>query len=221
MARKRNEVLDRVRARQQAAREKRNRIVRYPSQLPSIERITPLVGKDSGYAWYALLVSPQKEFAVQEILTRKGFLTYCPTDKRWRKSSRYVREKELRSFPLVPGYLFVGMPAYSEPWHEVFKVNMVRGCIGYGGKPFAMPPTSMERMVRRFRNGFQRPTEEKFMRTYKEFKAGDVVRIAEGFFQSFEVPVIEIDGLMATVLVEIFGVQKPVRIETESLEPAA
>lgn len=221
MARKRNEIIQRIRARQQAAREKRHRVVRYPTGLASVERILPLVGKDSGINWYALLVASQKEFAAQEVLARKGFITYCPTERRWRKVSRFVQDKEAKSYPLVPGYVFVGLPAGNEPWHQVLGMNMVRGCVGHDGRPFPMPFKSMESMVRRFRNGFQRPDEERFMRTYREFKRGDLVRLAAGPFAGIEAKVIEIDGPMSRILMEILGVQRPVLVETEALEPAA
>jgi len=212
------EIEERVRKAQRERREKRRRVVRYPTKLATIEHILQVVGD---LDWYAVLVSPQKEFAFQEIMARTGIITYCPTDVRWRRVSRYVKEKERISFPLVPGYVFVGIAPSGGPWHQIFRTNLVRGVIGLDGEPFPIPRKAMERMVRRYRNGFVRPDEEKFMRTYKEFKVGDTVRVMDGPLRSFEVPVVEISGPNAKVMFELFGAKHVIEIHAEMLEPAA
>jgi len=220
MAPKRDDILQRIRARQKASREKRRQIVRYPTELPKAERILDLID-DPEINWYAILVSPQKEAAVQEILARKGILTYCPMDFRWRKRNKFAIDKDLLSFPMMPGWVFIGMNADAEPWYHVYRLSLVRSVVGYEGCPFAIPTKAMTDMVRKFRNGVVRPEEERFMRSNKEFKAGDIVRITGGPLRSFEARVIEIEGPVARVMFELFGISKPVPVSTELLEPAA
>jgi len=207
-----------VKCAQEARRAKRRRPVLYPTQQMTAERLMDVV---TALEWFALRVAPQKEFAVQEILSRKGVTTYCPADRRWRKVSRFVKEKELRSFPLVPGYVFAGFPPCPARWFEIFAVPIILGCIGVGGSPKSINPAAMERMIGRYKNGFTRPTEEKFMASNSEFKVGQVVRIADGPFEGHKVPVVEISGKNARVLIELFGLQQEVEISAFVLEPAA
>lgn len=220
MARKRDDILERIRSRQQRSRESRQRIVRYPTELPRAERVLELID-DASIKWYALLIVPQRESAAQEILARKGIISYCPMDFRWRKRNKFAVDKELFSFPMMPGWVFVGMTKGKEPWHAVFTLRLVRAVIGHDGRPLAIPSDAMTSMVAKFRNGVVRPEEEKFMRTNKEFKVDDMVRITQGPLRSFEAKVVEIDGAVAKVMFSMFGVSKPVEVSTETLEPAA
>ncbi|MFG1461761.1 transcription termination/antitermination NusG family protein [Xanthobacter sp. DSM 24535] len=218
MGKDHQKIAIKVKAAQRERREKRRRVLRFPTEQPTARRLLELV---EGLEWYALRVAPQKEFAVQEILLRKGVTTYCPSDRRWRKVSRYVREKELQSFPLVPGYVFAGFPPGAGRWFELFAIPIVLGCVGIDGVPARIRATAMERMIKVYRNGLSRPDGEKFMRTHAEFKTGDRVRIAEGPFTDHVVPVIEIHGKMARILMDLFGVMREMDIPSEILEPAA
>jgi hypothetical protein len=74
--------------------------------------------------WYGLTGPPQKEFAAQEIMTRRGYTTFCPFESLWRKKSRYTNEKDLRHFPLMPRYLFVGLGS-SPSWYYIFRVPLI------------------------------------------------------------------------------------------------
>ncbi|MEP9376186.1 transcription termination/antitermination NusG family protein [Aquabacter sp. CN5-332] len=207
-----------VKAAQESRRAKRRRVVRFPTEQPTAETLMQMV---KGLQWYALRVATQKEFAAQEILLRKGVTTYCPSDRRWRKVSRYVREKELKDFPLVPGYVFAGFPLHRAAWFEVFSVPIILGCIGVDGVPKRIKADAMERMIGCYRNGFTRPAEEKFMVSNHEFKVGQIVRVAKGPFEGHEVPVVELKGKHARVLLELFGIEHQIKIEAEILEPAA
>ena len=216
--RKPHEIEQRVLAAQRERREKRHHVKKFPTEQLSAGRLLELVGD---LHWYAIRVAPQKEFAAQEILSRKGIATYCPSDRRWRKVSRYVREKELRDYPLVPGYVFVGFVPDVPLWFDLFSIPIILGCVGINGEPRQIGSKPMTKMLRKFRNGLTRPDEEKFMETYKEFKTGQKVRVVKGPFEGVEVPVVDIVGRHARVLIELFGIQKEIEIPANILEPAA
>ncbi len=162
------------------AKSRRPRIESRPTRPMDSGRLLELV---EDLDWYALRVAPQKEFVVQEILTRKGVATYCPSDKRWRRQNRYTKNKDLKSFPLMPSYVFAGFIPGIPSLYDLRKVDAILGCIGFNGEPKRIPKVGIRSMIGRYKNGLQRPTDERFMQTYKEFKAGDLVRIAHGPFE--------------------------------------
>lgn len=202
---------------QRARREARHHIVRYPTAQPPVTRLLESV---NALQWYALRVSPQKEFAAQEILTRKGITTYCPSDRRWRKVSRYVRAKELRDFPLVPGYIFAGFRPGTQLWFDLFSINIIIGCVGINGEPRRIPGEAMSRMIRIYRNGLTRPDEEHPMPAH-EFSVGQSVRVVNGPFEGMQVPVVSVSGANARVLMDMFNSTFEVEMPAYILEPAA
>lgn len=182
--------------------------------------VSKLVEAVSDLEWYALRVPPQKEFIAQEILTRRGIVTYCPTDRRWRRRNRYHKTKELVPYTLLPRLVLVGFIPGVPAWFNLFNLPLVQSCIGIGGRPVPLDPKAVRRMMLRYSDGLQRPKEERYMRTHAEYKAGDLVRICDGPFDQMIVPVQEIDGKDAVILMELFGAQHEVRIPADALEAA-
>lgn len=170
--------------------------------------------------WYALRTPAQKEFVAQEILTQKGLVTYCPTDKRWRRRNRFQKQKELLSYAMIPRTVFVGFTPGVPLWFDIFALPAISSVVAISGKPMRLDDQGMANLITRYSNGIQRPDEEKHMQTGKEFKAGDVVRIMEGPFDGLTVPVHEIRGREAKVFLELFGGRHEVSVPTELLEAA-
>ena len=202
--------------------EKRNerakkRLQRRETPVLSHQELIPLIDR---LHWYALRTPAQKEFVAQEILTQKGLVTYCPTDKRWRKRNRYTKTKELIGYAMIPRTVFVGFEPGVPLWFDIFLIPCISSVVGINGKPMRLDNKGMSNLITKWANGIQRPKEEKHMETGKEFKAGDVVRIVDGPFDGMTVPVTSIRGSEARVFLELFGVQHEVAISTWALEAA-
>lgn len=185
---------------------------------PNSSRLAEIVGD---LWWYGLRTPPQKEFVAQAILARKGIATFCPADRRWRRRNGYARHKQLVSYPMLPRLVFAGFVPGLPAWFDLFRLPAIQGAIGIAGRPARMDEAGMLRLLARYPNGIQRPDEERFMRTHAEFKAGEVVRICDGPFDGMAVPVHEIRGSEARVLLELFGAQHEVAIAVDKLEKAA
>lgn len=170
--------------------------------------------------WYALRTPAQKEFIAQEILTQKGLVTYCPTDKRWRKRNRYTKTKQLIPYSMIPRTVFVGFKPGVPLWFDLFQLPCVSSVVGISGEPKRLDTKGMSNLISKWANGIQRPKEEQHMETGKEFKAGDMVRISEGPFDGMTVPVHEIKGREARIFLELFGARHEVTISTAILEAA-
>ena len=193
------------------------RIQRRHSKVPDSKA---LIQEIERLQWYALRTPAQKEFIAQEILTQKGLVTYCPTDKRWRRRNRYQRQKELLSYAMIPRTVFIGFKPGVPLWFDIFALPAISSVVAINGKPMRLDEQGMANLITRYSNGIQRPDEEKHMQTGKEFKAGDVVRIVEGPFDGLTVPVHEIRGREAKVFLELFGGRHEVLLATEILEAA-
>lgn len=220
MARKKPSITGSIRARQREGRERRRHVDKFPTKLPGAGRILDLV-QSGELRWYALLIVPQKEAAAQEMLARKGITSYCPMDFKWRKANKFAVDQDLFSYPLMPGWVFVGMPHYDQPWHDVVSLQLVRSVVCHFARPVEIPQAAMASMVAKFRNGVVRADEAEDMRAKKTIKPGDTVKMMEGPMRSFTAKVVEIDGSVARVMFSLFGVSKPVEVSTEALQPAA
>ena len=178
--------------------------------------------------WYALRVESQKEFVTQRILQILGLMSYVPVRREWRHKNKFDKStnkpKTLFSFPETVGYVFVGFAPNQlvtgniPHWLKLFKVFTIKAAIGVAGRPLQVDPESLKRLAKQYPNGLQRPNREQYMRTYKEFKEGDDVRICSGPFEGHVVPVKEIKEGHATLPVKFLGVEREIIMPTFDLE---
>lgn len=173
-----------------------------------------------GLQWYALRTPAQKEFVAQEILGRRGITTFLPVERKWRRRNKYTKQKELRSYPLLVRYIFAGFVPGIPLWFNIFNIPTITGCVGLNGEPKELDNAAVCRFIGKYPNGLQRPDEEQYMQTGKEFTIGEHVRISDGPFEGIVVPVVNILGKDAELFVELFGGRHKVRIRMDKLEAA-
>ena len=175
--------------------------------------------------WFVFRTSPQKEFVAHEILKRAGFLSYTPRRQEYRFANRFARarrKKTLKTFPLMVGYIFVALPYEDLGWFCYYhKPNCIHGVVGFAGAPMAIEHRAVERMMAVHGDAdHTAPDYQKFMRTHKEFKAGDNVEIMEGPLLGRSIVVEEIRGNKARAFIEMFGKTMQVNIPLMDLEAA-
>ena len=169
--------------------------------------------------WYAVEVAPQKEFTVKEILTRLNFDCFLPVERRWRRRNRYSKQKVRRKFPLLPRYIFVAIGDATPGWHSLFEIDAVMGVVGIDDRPYPIDRAKLFELQKLSNHGeFSPPTEWRFMRSNREFKVGDKVRIVNGPMIDHEVRVLGIEGPKAKILLDIFGGTQEVDIHLDKLE---
>ncbi|MDB5525532.1 MAG: hypothetical protein JWM58_3295 [Rhizobium sp.] len=167
--------------------------------------------------WYALITPPQKEFAAQEILKRRGIATFCPFESVWRRKSRYTTDKHLRHFPVMPRYVFAGFE--TEPsWYHIFQTPLVAAVVGLNGCP--VPIDGMPKLVSMFRNGLRRPDAERHMKTHREYHVGDAAVVVSGPLSDRIVKVEEISNGHAFFRMEMFGSVHRLSMTLDKLEAA-
>jgi len=176
--------------------------------------------------WYALKTPPQREFAAQHILENfadRGIKTFVPVRKEWRRRNRYSKAKELRSYPVMPRYVFAGFEPGRARWYDLFKFPVLVGVVGVCGEPRRVRyhgEDGLGSFIGRYPNGITAPKEQRFMRSNHEFAIGDTVEVIGGPFDGQKVPVLEISGEKALVNMYLFGAEQKITVRLEDLSAA-
>lgn len=84
--------------------------------------------------WYALDVMRQREYVAGLMLSRRGCVTYIPTETHTRRRSRYARNKIEVAQPIIPGVVFCGFPGQPE-WFHIMRIHLVNGVLSLDGQP--------------------------------------------------------------------------------------
>jgi len=186
---------------------------------------TPLCA--TGMRWYVLRVASNKEEQVCEALQRKVKIEgldarigriLVPTlkERRMKAGKAKVHERKL-----YPGYVFVEMACEPDGtvdervWFMIKETTGVGDFIGSDGKPIPMPDHDVVGMLAASEKAEDEPTLSGL-----DFKKGDLVKITEGSFESYEGEVDSVDEKrgMVTVVLTIFGRATPVDVEYWQLE---
>ena len=124
---------------------------------------------------------------------------------------RIVRRK------LFPGYIMVNMVINDDTWFLVRETPGIGDFTGSVGKPTPMDPHEVERILK---TEVDDEDEEGQVKTSIPFKAGDRIRVKDGYFQNFEGDVDEVDEAngRVTVMINIFGRSTPVELEHWQIE---
>lgn len=165
-----------------------------------------------GRQWYAIHTYSGYEDAVRKsILTRVE--TFGMQDKIFdivvpKESEIHLRKGKpvSRKKCIFPGYVIVDMIVTDDSWYLVRNTPNVTGFVGAGTTP--IPVTPEEFGIIKDRMGVEKPK-------YKsEYHAGDIVKISEGPFATFEGKVSSVDTEKGrlTVLVKVFDRETPVEL---------
>ena len=171
--------------------------------------------------WYVLKVQSNREKSIRAALLRRikreGLEVYfddiiIPTEKIVETKGGKKKTTERK---LYPGYIMVHMMLNDETWYLVRDTNGVGDFTGAAGKPIPMREDEIQRML-----GDETALEQEPARVKIDLTPGEIVKIKEGGFESFEGTIEGIDEASGkiTVLVEIFGRSTPVELEHSQVE---
>ena len=172
------------------------------------------------FKWYVLKVQTNREKSIKENLERRirrdsmggsfGRIV-IPTEKivETKSGKRRIVERKM-----YPGYLFVQLQLNDETWYLVRDTSGVGDFTGAGGMPTPMEDAEIDRMLK-VEEAHDEPAKIKI-----QLSRGDVVKIKEGTFDTFEGTVETIDDTSGkiSVLIEIFGRSTPVELEYWQVE---
>ena len=113
-----------------------------------------------------------------------------------------------------PGYILVEMNMSDHTWHIVKNTPKVTGFVGAGNKPTPLSKEEVEQILRQVQDSAEKPKPK------YSFDKGDLVRINEGPFTSFNgvVDEVNLDKNTLKVMVTIFGRATPVELDFLQVE---
>lgn len=169
--------------------------------------------------WYIVRTNPQCENRAVRSLTEAGFDAYTPI---LRKPIIHHRTKKriVREFPLMRGYIFLGMGGPQRHWGFVRKCDGVKSILGIDGRPLAIDTADVEAFRSRELAGEWDGEKKRKTRTHGFFKDQEVF-IKNGPFTGFVAHVVDPRGLKAIrAVLSIFGRATEMTIPCDYLEAA-
>jgi transcription antitermination factor NusG len=166
-----------------------------------------------GPRWCVYQTHPQAERRAAEDLTRSGYHGYAPLIAVRRQDAVLRSMFHKVRVARFPGYGFVEL-GQGEPWLPILEAAGVFGILrGIDGRPARLPVGEIERHML---------DDERLCDLQREtmppIPIGARVTILAGAFTSFEGSVVEDDGLVTMVELEMFGRLIPVRLDRASVE---
>jgi transcription termination/antitermination protein NusG len=172
-----------------------------------------------GMAWYVLKVQSNREKSIRQSLLkrikRENLEEYfeeivIPTEKvvETKGGKKKVREQKL-----FPGYMMIKMKLTDETWYLVRDTSGVGDFTGAAGKPIPMQEHEIKRMLGQPEEGKAEAAATPVVKF--SVSVGDVVKVKEGPFESFEGTVDSLDEQSGKikVMIEIFGRSTEVELE--------
>lgn len=170
--------------------------------------------------WYIVQAYSNFEKRVKETLERdaaeKGLdhlfeeiLVPTETVVEVRKGRKMESERKF-----FPGYVLVKVDLTDEAYHLVKNTPKVTGFLGSATKPMPVSEKEVERIVGQIQEGVDSP------RPMISFDIGEIVKVVDGPFQSFNGTVESVDEESARlkVLINIFGQGTPVELNYAQVE---
>jgi transcriptional antiterminator NusG len=117
--------------------------------------------------------------------------------------------KKTSARKFFPGYILVNVELNDETWHTVRGTPKVTGFVGNDLTPDPLPDEDAMKIIGRIKDGALKPKPK------VSFEYGDVVRVVDGPFNTFQGVVEEVypDKGRVKVMVTIFGRETPVELE--------
>jgi transcription antitermination factor NusG len=124
--------------------------------------------------------------------------------------SRHSKRRELRSRPLLYGYLF--LEAKELPWQDIKDIVGIRGFLSEEDKPYKLRPVDVERLLAL--SSVVAPDDD----PDRPLRPGDDALITNGPFAGTTIRVKDIVGADVQWTTQMFGAMRTVRTPLSSLE---
>jgi len=175
------------------------------------------------HRWYLVQVPSGRETMVAELMRNHGHQAIVPVVRCWRLANRYARRKSEREFALMSRYIILGF-GHDDPmgFDDLRRFSFVHSVASDGGGYEQMSRFDLIQFVKFLGTStWTVDNAQRFMRTGREFKAGDRVEVLSGSLMGWAVTVKRIDGDVAEFEAPMLGRLMTVRLPIAILGKAA
>jgi transcription antitermination factor NusG len=162
--------------------------------------------------WFVLCCQSRRELAVHAELQEHGLTSMVPMEHVIVHPSRHSKRRELRSRPLLYGYIFLETDEL--PWQEIKDIPGVRGFLGNEDEPYALRPADVERLLAL--SSVVAPDDD----PDRPLRPGDMALIVSGPYAGNTIKVKDIVGADAKWTTQMFGAMRTVRTPLTALKAA-
>lgn len=156
--------------------------------------------------WYAFRTRPQREFRARDELLKHGIGSVVPSEFRFRRRARSNKRIRIERASLT-GYILVNLPG-DIGWWELLSLDDIAAVVGMNGQPIAICQSEIDRVT----NHASRSQKA------SPFRRGDTVVVAEGPLADHKARVIGISREHATIIMEMLGASREVKMSLDNLE---
>jgi transcriptional antiterminator RfaH len=183
----------------------------------------------SGQCWYVAYTKPRQEHSAVQNLQRQGFHTYMPLYKAVQKQPRtaaaerpeqpatsqdgQVSDAQVVYQPMFPRYVFLRPARPQQSLATVRSTRGVNNLVRFGPELATLQPNTLDaiQLLEQQRN-------EAPLQTISPFQPGKRVRLCEPGLNTLEGLVHSVSAKRVTILLQILGRQKTLRVEHGQLE---
>ena len=162
--------------------------------------------------WYVLRTHSRRELKVHSELQDRGFASMIPLEHVVVHPSRHSKRRELRSRPLLYGYIF--LEAEEFPWQDIKDIPDIYGFIAQDGEPYALRPADIERLLAL--SSVMAPDDD----LDRPLRPGNDAVITSGPYAGRIIKVKDIVGNDAQWVGKMFGAMRTIRTPLETLKAA-
>lgn len=173
-------------------------------------------------AWRRVKGTGKRVFLPEYLLQRAGFEVFLPVKQDWRIKNRHTKEKHLVSIRILADWMFVGLPIVDtggarrvHGWEKLMELDVVSGVLGTGGRPVMIPTSRIARLKRQW--GGKKEIRKAGRKSNLQSVVGQTVKVPDGPFEDFDFKILEINSAVARGVVEIFGRDTPLELQTDRL----
>lgn len=170
--------------------------------------------------WYVFTTAPNKERASAQELGRRGWLAIVPLTKRAIRTGP-ARKRSVDFAPVISGYVFVQLEAERGLISQILEAEFlsgdpcVRGVVKFAGKYGRISTEVMAAFLQHVKQ-----QSEGLSSVKHSVKVGDMIRVKNGPFAGQFGKVGSVEGVKATILMELFKRSTLALVPVHNLEIA-
>ncbi len=169
--------------------------------------------------WFIIQVKPGKEHTARMVAREKGFGTCLPMYVSKSREGKHA-PSTLRNFPVLSGYLFVGMSRDTPGWPDLMRPRFMLSVVGINDRPYQLDKCIIDQFLRRYESDFYKRREVP-PPPPPDFNVGDHVRVVSGPWDQHVFPVKKMNQKQAVIVAHVLGKDCEIAIRLDDLRKSA